>query len=164
MRCCSRYWPFWFGHWSHMVWLYWAPWSSTVLLPWEMKWAGLDFQNCGQGCHFPDNMKFPDFSRPRLSSTVILRPFRGFSELGPSTWLKMNFRQQNSVTFPWLSEICGKLPDLLGKLPYFSRFSRFCRSMATLHGKLSQRFALSCHPHNDLVDGSVCGVSLILLL
>ena len=30
-----------------------------------------------QGCHFPDHMKFPDFSRPRLSSTVILRPFRG---------------------------------------------------------------------------------------
>ena len=30
-----------------------------------------------QGCHFPDNMKFPDFSRPRLSSNVIPRPFRG---------------------------------------------------------------------------------------
>ena len=30
-----------------------------------------------QGCHFPDNMKFPDFSRPRLSSTVSSRPFRG---------------------------------------------------------------------------------------
>ena len=30
-----------------------------------------------QGCHFPDNMKFPDFSRPRLSSTVSPRLFRG---------------------------------------------------------------------------------------
>ena len=29
-----------------------------------------------QGCHFPDNMKFPDFSRPRLSSTVSSRQFR----------------------------------------------------------------------------------------
>ena len=30
-------------------------------------------------------------------------------------------------------------------------------------GKLSQGFALSCHPQNDLVDGSVCGVSFVLL-
>ena len=29
--------------------------------------------------------------------------------------------------------------------------------------KLSQGFALSCHPQNDLVDGSVCGVSFGLL-
>ena len=28
-----------------------------------------------QGCHFPDNMKFPDFSRLRSSSTVSPRPF-----------------------------------------------------------------------------------------
>ena len=30
-------------------------------------------------------------------------------------------------------------------------------------GKSSQGFALSCHPQDDLVDGSVCGVSFILL-
>ena len=42
-------------------------------------------------------MKFPDFSRPRLGSTVSLRP--KFSKLGSSTWLKMNFRQQNPLTF-----------------------------------------------------------------
>ena len=28
-----------------------------------------------QGCHFPENMKFSDFSR--LNSAVSLRPFRG---------------------------------------------------------------------------------------
>ena len=30
-----------------------------------------------QGCHFPDNMKFPDFSRPRLGSSMNPRPVRG---------------------------------------------------------------------------------------
>ena len=30
-------------------------------------------------------------------------------------------------------------------------------------GKPSQGFALSCHPQNDLVDESVCGVSFVLL-
>ena len=50
-----------------------------------------------QGCHFPDSMKFPYFSRPRLGSTVSPRP--KFSKLGSSTWLKMNFRQQNPLTF-----------------------------------------------------------------
>ena len=88
----------------------------------------------GQGCHFPDNMKFIDFSRSSLSSTVIPRPFRGwggacsprkFSKLGPLTWLKMNFRQQHSLTFPWLSEVSFKFLD-------FSRFSRLSRSVVTL--------------------------------
>ena len=46
-----------------------------------------------QGCHFPDSMKFPYFSRPRLGSTVSPRP--KFSKLGSSIWLKINFRQQN---------------------------------------------------------------------
>ena len=32
---------------------------------------------CRQGCHFPDNMKFPDFSRPRLGSIMSPRPFGG---------------------------------------------------------------------------------------
>ena len=37
------------------------------------------YKGVKQGCHFPNNMKFPDFfgsdfSRPRLSSTVIPRP------------------------------------------------------------------------------------------
>ena len=76
-----------------------------------------------QGCHFPDNMKFPDFLRPRLSPTVSRRPFRGlgacsprkFSKLGPSTWLKMNFRQQNSL-------FCRKFSDFLGKFPDFQRY------------------------------------------
>ena len=74
-----------------------------------------------QGCHFPDSMKFPDFSRPRLGSTVSPRP--KFSKLGSSTWLKMNFRQQSPLTFPWLLEFCHKFPD----------FSSFSRSVATLH-------------------------------
>ena len=74
-----------------------------------------------QGCHFPDSMKFPYFFRPRLGSTVRPRP--KFSKLGSSTWLKMNFRQQNPLTFPWLLEFCHKFPD----------FSRFSRSVATLH-------------------------------
>ena len=64
-------------------------------------------QGSDKGCYFLDNMKFPDFSRPRLSSTVSPRPFRGSgdmlprksSKLGSSAWLKMNFRQQNSLTF-----------------------------------------------------------------
>ena len=46
-------------------------------------------QNEGQGCHFPDNMKFPDFSRPRLSSTVISRPFRGSGGMLPQRTFKI---------------------------------------------------------------------------
>ena len=33
----------------------------------------------------------------------------------------MNFRQQNSLTFPWLLEFCRKFPDFLGKFPDFQR-------------------------------------------
>ena len=62
----------------------------------------------------------PDFSRPRLSSTVSPRCSpRKFSKLGSSTWLKINFRQQNSPTFPWFLEFCRKFPDFLGKFPDF---------------------------------------------
>ena len=32
---------------------------------------------CRQGCHFPDDMKFPVFSRPRLGSIMSPRPFGG---------------------------------------------------------------------------------------
>ena len=42
----------------------------------------------GQGCHFSDNMKFPDFSRPRLSSNVSLRPFRGSGGMLPQKIFK----------------------------------------------------------------------------
>ena len=48
------------------------------------------------GCHFPDSMKFPDFSRPRLGSTVSPRP--KFSKLGSSTWLKWI----SDSKIPWL--------------------------------------------------------------
>ena len=65
-----------------------------------------------QGCHFPDSMKFPDFSRPRLGCTLSLRP--KFSKLGSSTWLKMNFRQQNPLTFGILSQI----PWLFRQIPW----------------------------------------------
>ena len=76
-----------------------------------------------QGCHFPDSMKFPAFSRPRLGSTVSPRP--KFSKLGSSTWLKMNFRQQNLLTFgilsqiPWLFKVfqVSRNPALLSSLP-----------------------------------------------
>ena len=33
----------------------------------------------------------------------------------------MNFRQQNSLTFPWLVEFCRKFPDLLGNFFFFFR-------------------------------------------
>ena len=56
------------------------------------------------------------------------RPFRGvwkFSKLGSSTWLKINFRQQNSLTFPWLLEICCKFPDFQRSLPNSLTFPGF---------------------------------------
>ena len=97
----------------------------TVIVP--------DVVSLQQGCHFPDNMKFPDFSRPRLSSTVSPRPFRGlgvcsprkFSKLGYSTQLKMNFRQQNSLTFPWLLEFCRKFPGFQRSLSNSPTFPGF---------------------------------------
>ena len=42
-----------------------------------------------QGCHLPDNMKFPDFFRPRLSSTVSPRPFRGSGDMLPQKMFKI---------------------------------------------------------------------------
>ena len=60
------------------------------------------FTHLKQGCHFQDNMKFPEISRPRLNSTVSPRPFRGSrgmllqksSKFGFSTELNINLRQQ----------------------------------------------------------------------
>ena len=87
-------------------------------------------------------MKFPDFSRPKLSSFMSPRPFRRFlghapqnnSKLGFSTCIGWNeFKTTkfpefwnsviNSLTFwyiPWLSDVSFKFPD-------------FSRSVITLH-------------------------------
>ena len=61
----------------------------------------------------PEWKKFPDFSRLQLNSYACPRLLKGggegglgassprkFSQLGCSDWLKMNFTQQNSLTFP----------------------------------------------------------------
>ena len=96
-----------------------------------------------QGCHFPDNMKFPDFSVPRLSSTVSPRPFRGLwghapqkiSKLGYLTRLKINFRQQNSLTFPDVrNSVAHSLTFKANSLTFrglvqISDFSRLSRSV-----------------------------------
>ena len=62
-----------------------------------------------QGCHFPDNMKFPDFSRQKLSSFMSPRPFRRFlghalqnnSKLGFSTCIGWN--EFKTTKFPKFS-------------------------------------------------------------
>ena len=80
-------------------------------------------QNEGQGCHFPDNMKFPDFSRPRLSSTVISRPFRGSGGMLPQRTFKIRVfslaENEFQTTKFRLLEFCRKFPDFLGKFPDF---------------------------------------------
>ena len=42
-----------------------------------------------QGCHFPDNMKSPAFSRPRLSSSMSPRSFIGVWGMFPLTIFKI---------------------------------------------------------------------------
>ena len=91
----------------------------------------------GQGCHFPGDMKFLDFSRPRLSSTVIPRPFRGMLPQKSFKIRTFNLAENEFQTtkfpdfswlfwqIPWLSEVSFKFPD-------FSRFSRLSRSVITL--------------------------------
>ena len=59
-----------------------------------------------QGCHFPDNMKFPDFSRPRLSSTVSSRPFRGSGGMLPQKSFKIRMFNLAENEFQ-----ATKLPD-----------------------------------------------------
>ena len=86
--------------------------SATACFTWEGRiYSVTKFRT--RGCHFPDTVKFPDFSRPRPSSTWVGDHLGGlgawsprkFLKLGSSTWLKMNFRQQNSLTFGILSQI-----------------------------------------------------------
>ena len=68
-----------------------------------------------QGVHSPEGTKFLDFSltfpgydwilmcvEDCLGSLGACSPIK-FSKLGRSDWLKMNFTQQNCLTFPWLS-------------------------------------------------------------
>ena len=70
-----------------------------------------------QGCHFPDNMKLPDFSTPRLSSTMSPRPFRGSGGMLPPKIFKIRIFRLAQNEFQ-----TTKFPD----------FSRFSRSVATL--------------------------------
>ena len=88
------------------------------------------FKQC---CHFSDNIKktVPDFSRPGLSSTVSLRPFRKLSKLRSSTWLKMNFRQKNSLTFP---DFWNSVTNSLTFLGKFLDFQRFLSNSLTFPG------------------------------
>ena len=62
-----------------------------------------------QGCHFPDNMKSPDFSRARLSSRMCPRSFINLAE------------NEFQTTKFQLTHFCHKLPDCSGKLLYFQR-------------------------------------------
>ena len=58
-----------------------------------------------QGCHFPDNMKFPDFSRPRLSSIVSPRPSRVVWGHAPQE----NFQNEDlQLSWKWISD--NKIP------------------------------------------------------
>ena len=94
--------------WRLMI-LFWKLWDHPMI---DLKYRS----TYSQGCHFPDNMKFPDFSKPRLSSTVSPRPFRGVWGYAPPEnfenldlqlgwkWIS-DFRQQNSPTFGILSQI-----------------------------------------------------------
>ena len=77
------------------------------------------FKQC---CHLSDNIIFPDFSRPRLSSTVSLKPFRKVSKLRSSTWLIMNFKQNNSLTCPDFWNSVTNPLIFLGKFLDFYRF------------------------------------------
>ena len=74
--------------------------------------------------------RFPDFSEDHNKALQwVWDHFGGlgacspwkFLKLGSSTWLKMNFRQQNSLTFPWRLEFCLKFSDFLGKFPDFEK-------------------------------------------
>ena len=62
-----------------------------------------------QGCHFPDYMKFPDFSRPRLSSTVIPRPFRGSGKIFKIRIFKLAENEFQTTKFPDVSLSFGIL-------------------------------------------------------
>ena len=111
---------------GHPVRLFILPILLTILLT-----------DCRRGCHLADNMKFPDFSRPRLSSTVGPRPFTGvwghastekfqnqfqtakIPLLCPDFWNSVDVSWQ----IPWLLEVSFKFPD----------FSRLSRSLAILY-------------------------------
>ena len=89
------------------IWLLWA-WRHTCTL------SGLPLSR---------QYEIPLLFQTKISSTVRPRP--KFSKLGSSTWLKMNFRQQNPLTFgilsqiPWLFKVfqISHNPALLSSLP-----------------------------------------------
>ena len=70
-----------------------------------------------QGCHFPDNMKFPNFSRPRLSSTASPRPFRGVGGMLPQKTSKIRIfnlaeNEFQTTKFPDFSLTFGILSQI----------------------------------------------------
>ena len=110
-------------------------------------------------------MKFPDFSRPRLSSTESPRPFRGVWGNAPQKIFKIriyNLAENEfqttkfpdfSLTFgilfrqiPWLSEVSFKFPD-------FSRFSKSAATLYILQAKYS--FCLIMHIFMDSLPKAI---------
>ena len=88
---------------------------------------------------FPDF--FPDFSRPRLSSIVSPRPFRGGSGgMLPQKIFKIRifnlaeneFQTTKFPDFPLTFGILSQIPWLSGVSFKFPDISRFSRSVATL--------------------------------
>ena len=64
----------------------------------------------------------------------------------------------------WSLKPCGlAVPSFLIQNSFLGLRNEVSRVGFQNCGKPSQRFALSCHPQNDLVDGSVCGVIFVLL-
>ena len=97
---------------------------------------------------------------------------RKILKLGSSAWLKMNFRQQNSLTFPLLLEFCRKFPDFQRCHSNFLTFPGFqvsgnpaknisnktyrstgCREIITLPVKVMSR---STHHNVCAVHQGVC--------
>ena len=89
----------------------------------------MNFSHIGQsqGCHFPDNMKFPDFSKPRLSSTMIPRPSRGSGGMLPQKIFKIRIFNlaENELLTTKFPDFLGKFPDLQGSLSNSLTFPSF---------------------------------------
>ena len=88
---------------------------------------------CVQGCHFPDNMKFPDFSRPGLSSTVSPRPFRGIWGHAPLENFKMRIFNLAENEFQTTN-----IPDFWNSAANSLTFWRFLSNSLTFPGFSSQ--------------------------
>ena len=77
------------------------------------------FTVLAQGCHFPDNKKFPDVSRPRLNSTVSQIPFTGVWGMLPHQFFKIRIFNLADKEFQ-----TTKFPDVWNSVASFMIFKQ----------------------------------------